>query len=111
MVLKISFSSFFHYLNEFDERTSFHKGVFLGPEYFNHILGTNSHIKGTCIDTNFESNDLWFGVNCLLKVGGVILYQSYRLSWSCDLDHLKQTFVPSSMGCSVGSLTMNGQVV
>ena len=48
------------------ERTSFHKGVFLGPEYFNNILGTNSHIKGTCIATNFESNGplVW----CLLYI-------------------------------------------
>ena len=48
------------------ERTSFHKGVFLGPEYFNNILGTNSHIKGTCIAANFESNEplAW----CLLSI-------------------------------------------
>ena len=38
------------------KRTSFHKGVFLGPEYLNNILGTNGHIKGTCIAANFESN-------------------------------------------------------
>ena len=38
------------------QRTSFHKGVFLGPEYLNNILGTNGHIKGTCIAANFESN-------------------------------------------------------
>ena len=48
------------------KRTSFHKGVFLGPEYFNNILGTNSHIKGTCIAANFESNGplVW----CLLSI-------------------------------------------
>ena len=48
------------------ERTSFHKGVFLGPEYLNIILGTNSHIKGTCIAANFESNGplVW----CLLRI-------------------------------------------
>ena len=48
------------------QRTSFHKGVFLGPEYFNNILGTNSHIKGTCIAANFESNGplVW----CLLSI-------------------------------------------
>ena len=59
------------------EKTSFHKGVFLGPEYFNNILGTNSHIKETCIAANFESNGplVW----CLLSIksGGVILYQPY----------------------------------
>ena len=59
-------------------RTSFHTGVFLGPEYFNNILGSNSHIKGTCIAATLNRTDLWFGVYCLLKVcGGVILYQSY----------------------------------
>ena len=49
-----------------NKRTSFHKGVFLGPEYFNNILGTNNHIKGTCIVANFESNGplLW----CLLYI-------------------------------------------
>ena len=48
------------------KRTSFNKGVFLGPEYLNNILGTNSHIKGTCIVANFESNGplVW----CLLSV-------------------------------------------
>ena len=48
------------------QRTSFHKGVFLGPEYLNTILGTNSHIKGTCIAANFESNGplVW----CLLRI-------------------------------------------
>ena len=48
------------------QRTSFHKGGFLGPEYFNNILGTNSHIKGTCIAANFESNGplVW----CLLSI-------------------------------------------
>ena len=48
------------------QRTSFHKGFFLGPEYFNDILGTNSHIKGTCIAANFESNGplVW----CLLSI-------------------------------------------
>ena len=48
------------------QRTSFHKGVFLGPEYFNNILGTNSHIKGTCTAANFESNGplVW----CLLSI-------------------------------------------
>ena len=40
----------------YDERTSFRKGVFLGPGYFNNILGTISHKKGTCIAANFESN-------------------------------------------------------
>ena len=50
----------------FCQRTSFHKGVFLGPEYFDNILGTNSHIKGTCIAANFESNGplVW----CLLSI-------------------------------------------
>ena len=53
-------------LYEYTERTSFYKGVFLGPEYFNNILGTNSHIKGTCIAANFESNGplVW----CLLSI-------------------------------------------
>ena len=48
------------------QRTSFHKAVFLGPEYFTNILGTNSHIKGTCIAANFESNGplVW----CLLPI-------------------------------------------
>ena len=48
------------------ERTSFHKGVFLGPEYFNDIPGTNSHIKGTCIAAIFESIGplVW----CLLSI-------------------------------------------
>ena len=48
------------------ERTSFHKGVFLGPEYLNNIFGTNGHIKGTCIAANFESNGplVW----CLLCI-------------------------------------------
>ena len=30
--------------------------VFVVPEYFNNTLGTNSHIQGTCIPENFESN-------------------------------------------------------
>ena len=49
-----------------NERTSFHKGFFLGPEYLNTILGTNSHMKGTCIAANFESNRplVW----CLLRI-------------------------------------------
>ena len=38
------------------ERTSLHKGDLLGPEYLNNILGTNSHIKGTCVAANIESN-------------------------------------------------------
>ena len=48
------------------QRTSFHKGFFLGPEYLNNILGTNGHIKGTCIAANFESNGplVW----CLLCI-------------------------------------------
>ena len=48
------------------QRTSFHKGVFLGPEYLNNILGTNGHIKETCIAANFESNGplVW----CLLCI-------------------------------------------
>ena len=48
------------------QRTSFHKVVFLGPEYLNTILGTNSHMKGTCIAANFESNGplVW----CLLRI-------------------------------------------
>ena len=48
------------------KRTSFHKGVFLGPEYLKNILGTNGHIKGTCIAANFESNGplVW----CLLCI-------------------------------------------
>ena len=46
--------------------TSFHKGVFLGPEYFNNILSINSHIKGTCIAANFELNGLL--VWCLLSI-------------------------------------------
>ena len=41
--------------NFMGERTSSHKGVFLGPECFDNILGTNSHKKGTCIAANFES--------------------------------------------------------
>ena len=48
------------------ERTSFHKGVFLGPEYWKYILGTNGHIKGTCIAANFESNRPF--VWCLLCI-------------------------------------------
>ena len=48
------------------ERTSFHKGVFLEPEYLNNILDTNGHIKGTCIAANFKSNGhlVW----CLLCI-------------------------------------------
>ena len=48
------------------ERTSFHKGVFLGPEYLKTILGTINHMKGTCIAANFESNRplVW----CLLHI-------------------------------------------
>ena len=42
-------------------RTSFHKGDFLGPEYLNNILGTNSHIKGTFIAKNF----LVWGLLCI----------------------------------------------
>ena len=49
-----------------NQRTGFHKGVFLGPEYFNNILGTNSHIKGTCIAAHFESNGPL--VRCLLSI-------------------------------------------
>ena len=48
------------------QRTSFHKGFFLGPEYFNNILSTISHIKGTCIATSFESNGHL--VRCLLSI-------------------------------------------
>ena len=42
--------------------TSFHKGVFLGPENLNTILGTNSHKKAA----NFEWNGplVW----CLLRI-------------------------------------------
>ena len=29
---------------------------FLGPEHLNNSLGTSSHMKGTCIAANFESN-------------------------------------------------------
>ena len=48
------------------ERTSLHKGFFLGPEFLNNILGTNSHIKVTCIAANFESSGplVW----CLLRI-------------------------------------------
>ena len=48
------------------KRTSFHKGGFLGPEYYNNILDTNSYIKGTCIVANFESNGPL--VLCLLSI-------------------------------------------
>ena len=44
-------------LSEFQgERTGVHKGVFVVPECFNNILGTNSHVYGTCIPEIFESN-------------------------------------------------------
>ena len=48
------------------KRNNFHKGVFLGPEYFNNIFVTNSHIQGTCVAANFESNGrlVW----CLLSI-------------------------------------------
>ena len=59
------------------ERTSFHKGVFLGPEYFNNILVTDSHIKGTCIAANFESNGPLVCRVLSIKSGGVILHKSY----------------------------------
>ena len=59
------------------QRTSFHKGVFLGPKYLNTILGTNSHIKGTCIAANFDSNGPFVWCLLRIKVGGVFLYQSY----------------------------------
>ena len=52
--------------NSISTRTSFQKGVFLGPEYFNNILSTNSHIKETCIAANFEFNGLL--VWCLLSI-------------------------------------------
>ena len=47
-------------------------------EYLRNILGTNRHIKGTCIAENVESNGplVWF-VNSVLNVGGVIIYQHY----------------------------------
>ena len=48
------------------ERNSFHKGVFLGPEHLNTILGTNCHMKGTCIAANLESNGPL--VRCLLRI-------------------------------------------
>ena len=38
------------------KRTSCNFGFFLGPKYLNNNLDTNSHIKGTCIAANFESN-------------------------------------------------------
>ena len=40
------------------ERTSLHKGVLVVPEYFNNILVTDSHIKGTCNGGKFELNGL-----------------------------------------------------
>ena len=68
MFLYPKYHAYVIYLPECFEskRTSFHKGVFLGPEYFNNILGTDSHIKGTCIAANFESNGplVW----CLLSI-------------------------------------------
>ena len=50
------------------QRTNFHMGVFLGPKYLNNILGTNSHIKGTCIAANFEPNGplVW----CIMCIKG-----------------------------------------
>ena len=40
------------------QRTSLHKGVLVVPEYFNNILVTYSHIKGTCNGGKFELNGL-----------------------------------------------------
>ena len=40
------------------QRTSLHKGVLVVPEYFNNILVTDSHIKGTCNGGEFELNGL-----------------------------------------------------
>ena len=45
-------------------------------EYLKNILGTNRHIKGTCIAEKFESIRPCFGVNGVLKEGGVSLYES-----------------------------------
>ena len=41
-----------------DQRTSLHKGVLVVLEYFNNILVTYSHIKGTCNGGKFELNGL-----------------------------------------------------
>ena len=46
-------------------------------EYLKNILSTNRHIKVACIAEIFNQTGLWFGVNGVLKMGGVILYQSY----------------------------------
>ena len=46
-------------------------------EFLNTILGTHRHLKGTCIAEKLNRTYLWFGVYCILKVGGVCLYKSY----------------------------------
>ena len=57
----------------------------------NNILGTGNHIKGTSIAANFKTNIPLVCVYCVLKVGGVILYQSYlRLSISDFLSSYKR---------------------
>ena len=43
-------------------------------EFLNNILGTHRHMNKTCIAERLNQTDLWFGVNCILKVGGVTLY-------------------------------------
>ena len=48
------------------------------PEYFNNILRTNSHIQGTCISENFESNGAMLFLYYVLKVDGAFVHQSYR---------------------------------
>ena len=39
------------------------------PEYFNNILETNSHIKGTYISENFESNGALVLCVLCIKIG------------------------------------------
>ena len=41
------------------------------------ILGTNRHIGGHALLNILNRTDLRFGVNSVIKVGWVILYQSY----------------------------------
>ena len=61
------------------EMASCHKGFFQGPEYFNNILGTNSHIKGTCIVVYKIQPHIAYQSLCLS------IFLSFQLKWSRPL--------------------------
>ena len=62
---------------------------FLGPEYLNNILGTNSHIQGTLLQT-LNRTDLWLGIYCVLKVDWVILVLPQVMNKRCSISSYKR---------------------